>query len=218
MTRPKTRGDIFRQQAIRCARAVFAAARDEAAARRRPLRPNRTSSSFGVGLRECCDFTPAPPNRRFSCRAPPPHRSAPCPRLRSSWASAPGRRWRSSPRRSGRPPAGRRAGSRRALPSPRAGWSSSRSPSCDRRRGPRTRAPSATAGARWRASDVSAEGARTSSTRPCSPRRCGRSGARTAAARGGCTALGVRARETSGRRSVSTSRANSAVLIPKNHL
>lgn len=68
MTRPMTRGDIFRQQAIRCARAVFAAARDEAAARRRPPRPNRTSSSFGVG----CDFTPAPPNRRFSCRAPPP--------------------------------------------------------------------------------------------------------------------------------------------------
>lgn len=203
MTRLMTRGDIFRQQAIRCARAVFAAARRPAARLDRIERRRVSAISH-------------PPHRRFSCRAPPPHRSAPCPRLRSSWASAPGRRWRSSPRRSGRPPAGRRAGSRRALPSPRAGWSSSRSPSCDRRRGPRTRAPSATAGARWRASDVSAEGARTSSTRPCSPRRCGRSGARTAAARGGCTALGVRARETSGRRSVSTSRANSAV--PKNHL
>ena len=216
MTRPMRRGDIFRQQAIRC---VCCVRRRPTTSRAAPPAPRpisfvarRVSASV---VASAASSHPRPRPDVFPAE-PPPHRSAPCPRLRSSWASAPGRRWRSSPRRSGRPPAGRRAGNRRALPSPRAGWSSSRSPSCDRRRGPRTRAPSATAGARWRASDVSAEGARTSSTRPCSPRRCGRSGARTAAARGGCTALGVRARETSGRRSVSTSRANSAV--PKNHL
>ena len=67
MTRPMTRGDIFRQQAIRCC-----VRRRPTTSRACPPRPNRTSSSFGVGRRVLRFHTRAPEPTSF-LPSPPPH-------------------------------------------------------------------------------------------------------------------------------------------------
>ena len=66
MTRPMTRGDIFRQQAIRCC-----VRRRPTTSRACPPRPNRTSSSFGVGRRVLRFHTRAP-EPTFFLPSPPP--------------------------------------------------------------------------------------------------------------------------------------------------
>ena len=181
MTRPMTRGDIFRQQAIRCC-----VRRRPTTSRACPPRPNRTSSRVSASVGGATISHPRPRTDVFLPSPPPPHRSAPCPRLRFSWASAPGRRWRSSPRRLGRPPAGRRAGSRRAL---QVQERDGRQPKPFVRPTARPADPCPECGRRGQGGVPAMSRPRAHELprpRPCSPRRCGRSGARTAAARGGC--------------------------------